>query len=342
MSRLPPIVAFAAPSGTGKTTLIEAVVAELVSGGLKVGVLKSDAHRVVLDQPGKDSFRFAAAGAASVVVLSRERLALFERLQGEVSIGHAVARLLGDVDLVLAEGFRQSGVPSLRVRRIGGPAEDDWHAPSNVVGWVSDGPIDTSLPVLPLGEPAVVADWIRRNYLHYRPARQVTVLCAAQGLEDLAAAASNALRISRELQGDSIIVCAEPVTMEGVKVYLDLRRGLGLLGALYTGLAASRTPDVLLVGPRHMNAPVPLLEGLLSAPRAADVVAYRVDGHVEPALALYGYRCLSSIQEALLSDERRMTGWWGQVRTSVIDEPVWRQWDPDRHGFPAPPPNPGS
>lgn len=71
MSRLAPIIAFAAPSGTGKTTLLEGVIRALVARGNRVAVLKSDAHRVVLDKPGKDSWRFSEAGAASVAVLSR-------------------------------------------------------------------------------------------------------------------------------------------------------------------------------------------------------------------------------------------------------------------------------
>jgi molybdopterin-guanine dinucleotide biosynthesis protein MobB len=149
MPRLPPIVAFAAPSGTGKTTLLEQVARVLVGQGLAVGVLKADAHRVVLDTPGKDSHRFAEAGANPVAVLSAERFALFERLEGEVTLVSVVDRHFAGADLVLAEGFRRSDLPTVRVHRVGGPSDAGWEAPRHVVAWASNGSPSVDVPVLP-------------------------------------------------------------------------------------------------------------------------------------------------------------------------------------------------
>ena len=44
--RLPPMVSFVGPSGTGKTTLIERVIVELTHRGFRIAVLKHDAHRL--------------------------------------------------------------------------------------------------------------------------------------------------------------------------------------------------------------------------------------------------------------------------------------------------------
>jgi molybdopterin-guanine dinucleotide biosynthesis protein A len=105
----------------------------------------------------------------------------------------------------------------------------------------------------------------------------------------------------------------------------DLRPGLGLLGALYTGLAAADTPEVLLLGPRHWHLDPGALAGLLGpGGRGADVVYAVLDELPEPALAVYGHRCLSAIQAALLSGELKLTGWWGQVRTLGVPGPVRR------------------
>ena len=105
----------------------------------------------------------------------------------------------------------------------------------------------------------------------------------------------------------------------GVSIVSDVRPRLGLLGALFTGLAAAETPEVLLVGPRHWGARTDFLVGLVRrAPSATDVAYVEVDGRPDPALAMYGHRCLSAIQEALLSGEFKMTGWWGQVRTAQV------------------------
>ena len=65
-------------SGSGKTTLLCEVVRLLADSGLRVAVFKHAHHRVDLDRKGKDSFRFAAAGAAFVTVVSPEKVAAFE------------------------------------------------------------------------------------------------------------------------------------------------------------------------------------------------------------------------------------------------------------------------
>ena len=52
-----PIVSIVGKSGSGKTTLLEKVITELTRRGYSVGVIKHDAHRFDIDQPGKDSYR---------------------------------------------------------------------------------------------------------------------------------------------------------------------------------------------------------------------------------------------------------------------------------------------
>ena len=336
MSRLPPIIAFAAPSGTGKTTLIEGVIRALVGRGRRVAVIKSDAHRMVLDKPGKDSWRFSEAGAASVAVLSAERLALFARLDGEVSIVHAVERLFPGADLVLAEGFRRSGLPTIRVHRAEGPSDLGWDPPQNVIAWASDTTPATTLPVLPLGDPDGVAAWILARLDDASTPRRLTIVCPVGASDDARVAAAAARRLGEMFGAPAVIVAGPGVHAEGVRVVPDIRPQLGLLGAVFTGLASADTPEILVVGARHYGAPDALLRGLAAAgPRRADLVFPRVDGHPEPALALYGHRCLSSIQAALLSGELKLTGWWGQVRAFAVPPEVWTTWDPKRRGFPA-------
>ena len=58
-----PIVSFvSACSGAGKTTLLEKVVDILKQRGLRLAVIKHDAHRFEMDHPGKDTWRLAQAG----------------------------------------------------------------------------------------------------------------------------------------------------------------------------------------------------------------------------------------------------------------------------------------
>ena len=59
MSELPPVVSFVAKSGTGKTTLLEALIPQLKTRGVRVGLLKHHRHPSSFDTPGKDTHRLA-------------------------------------------------------------------------------------------------------------------------------------------------------------------------------------------------------------------------------------------------------------------------------------------
>ena len=60
-----PAVAIVGRHNSGKTTLVEKLIAELVSRGLDVGSVKHHSHKGFdIDYPGKDSYRHRAAGAS--------------------------------------------------------------------------------------------------------------------------------------------------------------------------------------------------------------------------------------------------------------------------------------
>ena len=74
-----PIIGFAAYSGTGKTTLITQIVRELKAQGYRVCVIKHDAHQFEIDREGKDSWRFAQAGADMTILSSPAKTAMIEQ-----------------------------------------------------------------------------------------------------------------------------------------------------------------------------------------------------------------------------------------------------------------------
>jgi molybdopterin-guanine dinucleotide biosynthesis protein B len=59
--------------GSGKTTLITALLPVLVARGLTVSTIKHAHHGFDLDRPGKDSFRHREAGAKEVMLISDSR-----------------------------------------------------------------------------------------------------------------------------------------------------------------------------------------------------------------------------------------------------------------------------
>ncbi len=171
VGRTPLVLGFVAWSGTGKTTLLEAVVPLLVAGGIRVGVVKHAHHRFDIDQPGKDSYRIRHAGAARVLVASRERWALMVETPDlpEPDLWRAVEALGSDaLDLVLVEGFKHASYPKVEVHRasLGKPllftGDDD------IIAVVSDAPLSrpTTLPVLDLNRPAEVAGFLFERVAH--------------------------------------------------------------------------------------------------------------------------------------------------------------------------------
>lgn len=114
-----PIVSVIAKSGTGKTTLLEKLIAELKRRKHRVGVIKHDAHRFEIDHRGKDSWRLTQAGADTMVICSAEKLALVKMNhdQQPPTVEAMVAAYCADVELVLTEGFSQSNLPKIEISR---------------------------------------------------------------------------------------------------------------------------------------------------------------------------------------------------------------------------------
>lgn len=154
-----PVFSFIAWSGTGKTTYLERLTAELKARGLRVAVLKHDAHRFDIDREGKDSQRFAAAGADVVAIADGEKWALME--YRPVSFDGILAKIT-DVDLILAEGWHSEARNPIVVYRAasGKPPKLD---PRTCLAAVSDVPLETGdRPLFPLDDPSPMAEYLIR------------------------------------------------------------------------------------------------------------------------------------------------------------------------------------
>lgn len=112
-----PVISFIARSGAGKTTLLEKVIAELKTQGFRVAVIKHDAHDFEMDIPGKDTWRLGQAGADVVAISSPKKNAFIEKVEVEKTLDELIARVPGNVDIILTEGFKRSGKPAVEVFR---------------------------------------------------------------------------------------------------------------------------------------------------------------------------------------------------------------------------------
>jgi molybdopterin-guanine dinucleotide biosynthesis protein B len=169
-----PIISIVGRSGTGKTTLIEKLLRELKARGYRVATIKHDAHPFEIDQPGKDSWRHAQAGSDTVVISAADRLAMIKRLDREWSIDRIAGALLGDVDLVLTEGYKRSDKPRIEVSRRACGRELVSTA-SQLVALATDQPFNegelASVPQFQLDDAAGLVDLIEKRFLRrQRPA----------------------------------------------------------------------------------------------------------------------------------------------------------------------------
>ncbi len=118
-----PVVAVVGWSGSGKTTLITRLLQILTQRGYRIGAVKHTHHDFEIDRPGKDSFAMKTAGAAKVALLSPRKFALISDLAGELPMEELISRYFGDVQLVLAEGFKHAELPTILVGGVPSPVE---------------------------------------------------------------------------------------------------------------------------------------------------------------------------------------------------------------------------
>ena len=154
-----PVVAFAAYSGTGKTTLIEKLILELKSRSLRLAVIKHDGHKFEIDHEGKDSWRFAQAGADITMISSSEKTAYVE--QGDLSLEQLLG-MVHDVDLILVEGYKNKDLPQIGIARkeTGKGFTADI---SRFIALVTDMEVDTALPCFGLEDISPIADFIQER-----------------------------------------------------------------------------------------------------------------------------------------------------------------------------------
>lgn len=146
---------------SGKTSLMERLVAEITGRGFSVSTVKHVHHDVDLDQPGKDSHRHRSAGASEVVLASAHRFALMREHRGpEPELPEILARM-APVDLILVEGYKRDAHAKIEVfRREAGHKLIQPNDPL-VRAVATDNDLgDLPVPVLDLNNTAQIAEFI--------------------------------------------------------------------------------------------------------------------------------------------------------------------------------------
>lgn len=151
-----PVLSIAAYSGTGKTTFLERLIPELKAQGLRLAVVKHDAHDFEIDRENKDSWRMTRAGADVTGILSGTKAALMENRPVDT---RQFLDSIREVDLILTEGYKRECWPKLMLHRsaTGKPLPLE---PSACLAVISDVPVPGAVRQFGIGDTAGVARFI--------------------------------------------------------------------------------------------------------------------------------------------------------------------------------------
>ena len=166
------VVGFCGPSGVGKTTLIEGVIAGLKASGQRVSVIKHAHKRFDIDQVGKDSYRHREAGATEVLIASSQRLALLREFEIDgLPTVHQLLAELSPVDWVLVEGYKHADLPKVEVWRAAlGQAPlypDDPFVTLIATDTPLALPVATGVPVIDMADAAAVVSHLLDTAARY-------------------------------------------------------------------------------------------------------------------------------------------------------------------------------
>lgn len=290
-----PAIAFVGKHNSGKTTLIEGVIAELVKRGFDVGSVKHHSHNEFdIDVPGKDSYRHKAAGANDVVIASPIKMARIKDLQYELPVEEIVENMPGH-DIIIVEGYKKSSLPMINVTE------------------------DVRL------DPIEIADYIVDNYVR----EKICLVIQAGGESKRMGSPKEMLKFHGRyvidmlidrfsyIVDEVLITCNNPENLQyikdknysiPVKVMRDLVPKQGALSGVYTGFALSLTPLVAMIACDMIFAsPDLLLEQIKIMQRdKCDVVIPVNKNGREPFHALYRrVPCLLAADIAFDAGEKR-------------------------------------
>ena len=157
--RQPALIAVVGKSDSGKTTLVERLIPQLVTLGLRVGSVKHDAHGFEIDHPGKDSWRHGQAGGEAYAIASPDRLAFVTHLTGELPLEEIARRFFAGFDIVVAEGYKRSAPHKVEVFRRAAGHREPLCAPGEALAVVTDAELDVA-PRFALDDAAGLARFL--------------------------------------------------------------------------------------------------------------------------------------------------------------------------------------
>ncbi len=158
------IISIVGRSQSGKTTLLEELIAELKRRGYKVAIIKHSGEDADLDTVNKDTWRFSQAGSEISAINAGNKLAVFKQLEHDFSPQELSHFVSWDYDLILTEGFKKHNYPKIEVHRKE-QGRDLVSAPEQLLAVVTDEPLEVEVPQFSKDEVLKIADLIESRII---------------------------------------------------------------------------------------------------------------------------------------------------------------------------------
>jgi molybdopterin-guanine dinucleotide biosynthesis adapter protein len=158
------IITIVGKSNSGKTTLLEKLIAYLTDKGYKIGSVKHAHDGFEMDKKGKDSWRHRKAGAFATLVITENKIAMIK--DDTAGYIEKMRVYLSDMDIILAEGFKKQPLPKIEIFRTGGGHEQPFcMADENLIAFVTDSGYKPDVPVFGLEDIHEIGNFIEHNFL---------------------------------------------------------------------------------------------------------------------------------------------------------------------------------
>jgi molybdopterin-guanine dinucleotide biosynthesis protein MobB len=112
------MIGFYGFSESGKTTLIEQAISHLKQDGYAVAAIKQSDQSVQMDQEGKDTWRFSAAGAEMVALRTPAGTSLIFHKELGIRKLTGLMMMHYQPDFILVEGARDAWIPKIQIGSI--------------------------------------------------------------------------------------------------------------------------------------------------------------------------------------------------------------------------------
>ncbi len=305
-----PILGICGWSGSGKTTLLEQIIPQLTSRGLKVAVIKHDAHGIDIDRPGKDSDRFYQAGA-DVLLQGPGQDVLRVHRTDDADWTPALAEMAEQYDLVLVEGHKSTDIRKVWLSAKGetAPPEQARNIAA-VLPWDSDrlasvmGPLEEFLAGQWLKTPVVGCVMIGGKSRRMGTPKHLLVTDGKTWL-------ARTVELLQPLT-ESIVIAGAGEIPANICNFTRLTDSPDARGPMSGLLAAMRwRPRVswLVVACDLPNLSADALSWLLTTRKPgiwASIPALQGDSWVEPLLAHYDFRVRAALEEQAINENFRL------------------------------------